>query len=299
MFMYPGRVHGRVHGPSCTWQVGLPGHVHVPRQHATAECGPSRPCIRPAHSPFTAVYTAVYDGRYTAVRHVHTSTPQLKGHIRAMYTSVYTASTPSCTWQVGLHGRVHGPRRHVAAVGRVHGRNPPCTRSCARPIHSRVHVRLHGPCTRPRTRTVCRNGPHTAVACRLGTCTRPSRPTCRIHAQTTLVHGRLTAEYTGRYTAMYIYTRYVEGPKTAVYTAVYMTRYTAVYGRVDGRFRPCRWPIHGPCTHRHVDTCTRPYTCRVHRPYMAVYTSRVRGRVRPMYMAKDVRTDGCTQSCTR
>jgi len=244
-------------------------------------CGPSRPCTRSAHSPFTAVYTAVYDGRCTAVRHVHTSTPQLKGRVRAMYTSVYTASTQSCTWQIGLHGRVHGPRRHVAAVdrvhvpytamymfvytvrhspyaavcrastqpytramytartrlckcsctravytaaytarrvhgrysyramytfpggtlrpcaarhgrvhgprrhvaavGRVHVRNPPCTQSCTRPIHSRVHVPLHGPCTRPRSRTVCRNGPHTAVACRLGTCTRPGRPTCRIH----------------------------------------------------------------------------------------------------------------------
>jgi len=58
-----GSVNVRVHGPSCTWQVGLPGHVHVPRRHATAVCGPSRPCTRPAHSPFTAVYTAVYDGR--------------------------------------------------------------------------------------------------------------------------------------------------------------------------------------------------------------------------------------------
>jgi len=148
--------------------------------------GTVRPCAARngrVHGPFTAVYTAVYDGRYTAVRHVHTSTPQLKGrvHVRAMYTSVYTASTQSCTWQVGLHGRVHGPRQHVTAVGRVHGRNAPCTRSCTCPIHSRVHVRLHGPYTRPRTRTVCRKGPHTAVACRLGTCTRPGRPTCRIH----------------------------------------------------------------------------------------------------------------------
>jgi len=197
------RVHtGRVHGPSCTWQVGLPGRVHVPRRHATAVCSQSRPCTRPVHSPFTAVYTAVYDGRYTAVRHGHTSTPQLKRRVRALYTCVYTASTQSCTWQVGLHGRVHGPRRHVTAVDRVHGRNAPCTWSCTRPIQSRVHVRLHGPCTRPRTRTVYRNGPHTAVACRLGTCTRPGRPTSVYTAQTALVHGRVTAEYTGRYTAV-------------------------------------------------------------------------------------------------
>jgi len=206
MFVYTGRVHGRVHGPSCTWQVGLPGHVHVPRRHAKAVCGPSRPCIRPVHSPFTAVYTAVYDGRYTAVRHVHTSTPQLKGRVRDMYTSVYTASTPSCTWQVGLHGRVHWPRRHVTAVDRVHGRNLPCARSCTRPIHSRVHVRLHGPCTRPRTRTVCRNGPHTAVACRLLTCTRPGRPTCCIHGPdgpcTRRCNGRVHGPLHGRVRAV-------------------------------------------------------------------------------------------------
>ena len=145
----------RVHGPSCTWQVGLPGHLHVPRRHATAVCGSSRPCTRPVHSPFTAVYKAVYDGRYTAVRHVHTSTPQLKGRERAMYTPVYTASTQSCTWQVGLHGRVHGPRRHVTAVGRVHGRN--VTRHVHGCVHvpytavymfvytGRVHGRIHGP----------------------------------------------------------------------------------------------------------------------------------------------------------
>jgi len=156
------------------------------------------------------VYTAVYDGRYTAVRHVHTSTPQLKGRVRAMYTSVYTASTQPCTWQAGLHGRVQGPRWHVTAVGHVHGRHAPCTPSCTRPIHSRVHVRLHGPCTRPRTRTVCRKGPHTAAACRLGTCTRPGRPTCRIHGPDCpctrpcngRVHGPLHGPLHGRVRAM-------------------------------------------------------------------------------------------------
>jgi len=154
------------------------------RVHATAVCGRSRPCTRPAHSPFTAVYTAVYDGRYTVVRHVHTSTQQLKGCVHAMYTSVYTACTQSCTWQVGLNGRVHGSRRHVAAVGRVHGRNAPCTRSCTRPIHSRVHVPLHGPCTRH-------------VHGRLHGPTRPVRGR---------VHGQYTAVYTGHvhrpYTAL-------------------------------------------------------------------------------------------------
>ena len=193
---------------------------------------------------------------------------------------MYTANTQSCTWQVGLHGRVHGLRRHVTAVGRVHGRNAPCTRSCTRPIHSRVHVPLHGPCTRPRTRTVCRNGPHTAVACRLGTCTRPGRPTCRNHGPDGPCTRPCNAEYRGRYTVLYelcrrrktaVYTASVHGPYSAVYTSrygpytvAYTTRYTAVYGRVDGRFRPCRWPVHGrvhgPCTRGHIDTCTRPYT---------------------------------------
>ena len=60
------------------------------------------------HGPFTAYsrhfFGRVYDGRYTAVRQVHTSTPQLKGRLRAMHTSMYTASTQSCTRQVGLHG---------------------------------------------------------------------------------------------------------------------------------------------------------------------------------------------------
>jgi len=203
MFVYTGRVHGRVHGASCTWQVGLPSHVHVSRRHATAVCDPSRPCTRPVHSPFTAVYTAVYDRRYTAVRHVHTSTPQLKGCVRAMYTSVYMASTQSCTWQVGLHSRVHGPRRHVTAVGAMYmvvytSHTQPCTCSSTRPCTR--------PCTRPRPRTVCRNGPHTAVTCRLGTCTWPDRPTCRIHGLdgpcTRPCNGRVHGPLRGRVRAM-------------------------------------------------------------------------------------------------
>ena len=123
MFMCTGRVHGRVHGPSCTWQVGLPGYVHVPRRHATAVCGPSRPCTRPVHSPFTAMYTAVYDGR----RHVHTSTPQLKGHV-------------PCTRHV--HGPVGRP------TCRIHGPDDPCTRPCNGQVHGPLHGRVRRPCTR-------------------------------------------------------------------------------------------------------------------------------------------------------
>jgi len=206
--------------------------------------GTLRPCSARhgrVHGPFTAHSRQCIRPCTTAVRHVHTSTPQLKGRVRAMYTSVYTASTQSCTWQVGIHGRVHGPRRHVTAVGRVHGSNAPCTRSCARPIHSRVHVRLHGPCTRSRTRTVCRSGPHTAVACRLGTCTRPVGLPAVYTAQTALV----TAGYTGRYTAVYALCR---RPKMAVYTA-----------SVHGRKRPCTRPVH--CR---VHEPIRPVHCRIH-----------------------------------
>jgi len=184
---YTCRVHGRVHGPLCTWHVGLPGRVHVHRRHATAVCGPLRPCTRPVHSPFTAVYTAVYVLHgpptrayvYTAVkrpctRHVHV-------RVHGQYTVVYMAGRPTRPCTRAETTRYGSGPCTITAIGRVQGRNAPCTRSCTRPIHSRVHVRLHGPCTRPHTRTVWRNGPHTAVACRLVTCTRPGRPTCRTH----------------------------------------------------------------------------------------------------------------------
>ena len=252
MFVYTGRVHGRVHGPSCTWQVGLPRHVYVPRRHTTALCGPHRAVHVLVHSPFTAVYTAVYDGRYTAVRHLHTST--------------------QCTRHV--HVRVHGQYTVVFMAGRP---------------------------TRPCTWAVCRNGPHTAVACHLGMCTRPGRPTCSIHGPDGPRTRPCNAEYTGHYTVVYALCR---RPKTAVYTAsvhsrkrpctrpvhyrvhqpirlytaVYTTntrRYTAVYGRVDGRFRLCRWPVHG----------------RVHVPCTGPCTRHVHGRRRPY--------SPCTQSCTR
>jgi len=177
---------GRTTGPCTRSQTARYGRVRPVTTVYTARS-------QPIHCSVNGRVRRPY-GRYTAVRHVHTSTPQLKGR---------AASTQSCTWQVGLHGRVHGPRRHVTAVGRVHGCNAPCTRLCTRPIHSPVHVRLHGPCARSRTRTVCRNGPHTAVACRLGTCIRSGRPTCRIHGPcTVLVHGRVHGPLHGRVRAM-------------------------------------------------------------------------------------------------
>ena len=70
------------------------------------------------------------------------------------------------------------------------------------------------------------------------------------------------------------------------YTAVYPTR-TAVYGRVDGFFRSCRWPVHRvarPSTRRHVYaavyvSCTRPCARPVHGRITAMpYTRPVHGR---------------------
>jgi len=108
------RVHGLVHCPSCTWQVGLPGRVDVPRRHAMAVCGPlyvarSMQCIRPCT-------TAV-----TAVRDVH----------------VYTAVKRPCTRHV--HVRLHGQYTVVYMAGRP-------VRQCTRAETARYG---RGPCTRP------------------------------------------------------------------------------------------------------------------------------------------------------
>jgi len=142
--MYTSRVHGHVHDPSCTWQVGLPGLF---TRSQTARDGRVR--------PVTAVYTVrsqlVHGSVYGRVRR------PLYGRPTRAY--VYTAVKRPCTHHV--HVRVHGqytvvymagrPTRPCTltetaryGVGRVQGRNGPCTRSCTRPIHSRVHVRLHG-----------------------------------------------------------------------------------------------------------------------------------------------------------
>ena len=133
--VYPAVVYkaGRLTGPCRRSQTACYGRVRP----ATAVCGLLRPCTRPIHSPFTAVYTAVYDGCYTAVRHVHTSTTQLKGRVRAMYTAAYTGRDSTLRpWAVytavtrHVHGRVHVPYRAVYVfvyTGRVHGRSRPHT----------------------------------------------------------------------------------------------------------------------------------------------------------------------------
>ena len=100
--------------------------------------------VRPVTTVYTArsqpIHGSVYGrvrrplhGRAsTAVRHVHTSTPQLKGRVRAMYTSVYTGRDATLRqWAMytavrrHVHGRVHVPYTAVymfVYTGRVHGR---------------------------------------------------------------------------------------------------------------------------------------------------------------------------------
>ena len=198
-------VYGRVHGPSCTWQVGLPGHVHVPRRHATAVCGPLRHTVR-VHCPCTR-------------RHVDTC------------TQPYTCR---------VHGRVHGPYTAVYK-SRVRAVYVPCTctfhvhgrrRPCRRPVHSHVH----GWCRR----AVCTAHRRLCTGRVYGTAViRPCTGRFRGRRR---VHGPCTRPPCNGHTTRY----------TAVYTAVYTTRYTAVYtartrtqnGRLHGRGRP----VHGRVT---------------------------------------------------
>jgi len=108
MFVYAARVHGGVHGPSCTWQVGLHGRVHSPRRHVTAVCGPLPPCTQPLH-----------------------------GHVRDMYTAVYTFVYTGC-----VHGRAHRPScicRHMAVYT---GPDSPCKLPCNGQVHGPLHGRV-------------------------------------------------------------------------------------------------------------------------------------------------------------
>jgi len=117
-------VHSRIHGP-CTRPIHGSVNVRVhgpctrPRVHGPVvdlAGRPTGPCTRSQTArygpvrPVTAVYTARLHGPFTArsrqcirlcttaVLHVHASTPQLKGRVRAC--------TRPCTRPV--HSRVHG-----------------------------------------------------------------------------------------------------------------------------------------------------------------------------------------------
>jgi len=160
-------IHGRVHGQ---YTAVYTGHVHGsvnvrvhgpcarPRTRPVVYMAgrPSGPCTRSQTArygrvrPVTAVYTArshpVHDSVYGRVRR------PLHGRPTRAY--VYTAVKRPCTRHV--HVCVHGPRRHVAAVGHVHVRvhdqytvvymagRP--TRPCTRAETARYGC---GPCTRP------------------------------------------------------------------------------------------------------------------------------------------------------
>ena len=171
MFVYMGRLHGRVHGPSCI------RHVHG-RVHA-------RPVMYPARTwPFTRADTAstgpcngrvhVYTGRVhdrctACMRRVHGRCTEVRaeyaakngrvhgqvhGRITAMYAAVNAAR----------HGRVHCPysasRPFTRPVrGDVHGRVHvyTCTRAVNHnecmyfpwvlPLHGRVYGRVRAVCT--------------------------------------------------------------------------------------------------------------------------------------------------------
>jgi len=229
---------------------------------------------------------------------------------------------PSCTWQVGLHGRGHGTRRPVTTVcgslRRVHGRyrartwSFSYTRLSTRPrtrpaVYMQVHGCVHGPdghctwpCIRPAVYTVGRvhgrvramytaenghvHGPYTVVYTgRIhGPCARSVRG--RVYRSIRPVHGRVHDS------------RHVTWPCTDVYTAVFhrasspsmaCTRPVYTYAHIHGRMRAV-YTVHG-FVHVH---STRPCTRPVHGPVSAVYTSRVQGRVRAMYTTEDGRAHG-------
>ena len=154
------------------------------------------PCTRPASlytartRPSTRSDTArtrpctrPVHGRVHSRVHRHTCTPPLQGRVRAIYTAVYTASTQ--------------PYTRAMYTAR--------TRLCS--------VRVHGPCTRPRTRSVVHMAGRPT-----GPCTR-SRTVAARHDR---VHGPFTA-----------HSRQCIRPYTAVYMFVYTGR---VHGRVHGPY---------------------------------------------------------------
>jgi len=179
--------------------------------------------------------------------------------VHGTYTAVYTARTRPCTRPV--HGRVHI---------RVH------THTCRPPLQGRVraiYTAVYTASTQPYTRAMYTTRTVSKCSCThavYGPCTRP----------VVYMAGRPTGPCTRSQTARCGRVR----PVTTVHTA----RSQPVHGRVDGRFRPCRWPVHGqhvyaavyvPCTrpcarpvhgrvHGRKQPCTRPVHCRVHVTYL-------------------------------
>ena len=144
----------------------------------------------------------------------------------------------------------------------VHGRERPCTRAVNKAVY-RVPDRVGVPCTWPWTHLV--HGPCTPV---YTTRTRRERP-CTRYVQITMPCTRAV--------------------KPAVFTVHGRVRaaYTAVIGsRTDH--------VRGPCMAVYT-ICTRPCTGYT---YTAVFTARVHGGVRTVYMAVYTAVHGVYGSCT-
>jgi len=125
-----GSINVRVHGPCIRPRLRTRPVVYM-AGWSTGPCTRSQTARYDRVRPDTAVYTARSQPVHGSVcgrvrrplhgrRHVHTPTPRLKDRVRAMYTSVYTASTV-----VYMAGRPTRPstRAEMARYGRG-----PCTR---------------------------------------------------------------------------------------------------------------------------------------------------------------------------
>ena len=144
------------------------------------------------------------------------------------------------------------------------GRNAPCTRTCTRPIHSGLHVRLHRPCT---CRHVYAGTRRHVYASAYVSCIRPCARPVYVRAMYTAEDVRTDGPYTVMYTGG------VDGPCARPCTGrVYGT---AVYGRVRAVFageEVFTGRLHGRrvTSTRHV---TRPCTRPVRGLTTAVYTA--------------------------
>jgi len=182
------------------------------------------------------------------------------GHLRPVYTAVYTACVHGLIYKAvftaRVHHRVYGPCTRTV--------NGPCTRPClrsvytpictdrdrVRAVHMAVYTVVYGPSPWPCTGRVndrvnrCVQVVYTAVSSALYTGHGHGR-----------IHGRLsTAVYMGR---VHIYTACVQ----AVYK---MTDTASTRPRVRLCTRSCTWPVR---------PCTRPAHGRGHIQYTAEDTA--------------------------
>jgi len=183
------------------------------------------------HGPYTAVYMFMYTDRiYTAA-----------------YTAraVYTARTRLCTQADTACSRPRNGRVYVY-TGHVHGHHTAVYSRCTRPktavctvIHGRVHVRVHGPATRPRPRPV-------VYTARTRPCTRTARTRPVMYPARTWPFTRADTASTGPCNGR------VHGPCTRSLHGVYAPCTRPMHGST-GRVRsqkrqgtrPSTWPYNG------------------------------------------------------